>query len=266
MDQSVAAEKPGEGRAAGRRSLLGRTVRYTALAVIASMLVTAAIELVFVVPFIPDVDLWIGMAIGAGVALLTATPTIYIFLSMQQRLTELLGQVHHLAGHDDLTGLRNRRSFLAEAARGYEASGRPAALLLIDIDHFKAVNDDYGHACGDAVLQRTAAAVERVAETTGALSARLGGEEFVLMLTIEKTEDAALVADAVRRYVEAQQVNYLGARLSVTVSIGVAAAPGGFRTDWLMSLADKALYRAKAEGRNRVVWYPAQAAAARAAE
>jgi diguanylate cyclase (GGDEF)-like protein len=161
-----------------------------------------------------------------------------------------------LAAIDWLTGVYNRRHFeslaRAELARS-QRYVRPLSVLVIDVDHFKAVNDRFGHAAGDRVLQ-TVAAICRAAKRDSDVLARLGGEEFALMLP-ETTEEAATqFAERLRHQVSECAPSIEGEKLNLTVSIGIASA--NLRTagiEALMRSADQALYEAKNAGRDRVV-------------
>lgn len=173
-------------------------------------------------------------------------------------LEKQLEEARREATIDVLTGLMNRRAFdQAIRAMAGEAmnSGGPLALLVIDIDHFKVVNDTWGHAVGDAVLQLVARRLAHRARPEDR-PARFGGEEFVFLLPETTLPEAAAIGDAIRADLEAQRLvlrdtqEAIGA---VTVSIGVAVyEPGERLADWI-GRADAALYRAKASGRNRVI-------------
>jgi two-component system cell cycle response regulator len=161
---------------------------------------------------------------------------------------------------DPLTGLYNRRyalNRLSAIAEASVAGGKPFAVMVLDLDHFKRVNDAFGHAAGDAVLVEVA---KRVAAGMRARDfvARLGGEEFIVVLPETSVEAARSTAERLRRVVEATEFVLPGADapLSLTVSIGVALGGGSGRTsaDALVGLADTALYSAKAEGRNKVTF------------
>lgn len=174
---------------------------------------------------------------------------------MELKNTALLAQLEQQALTDTLTGLPNRRAFEAEgvqmmarAARG----GGELAVGVADVDHFKNINDTYGHAVGDAVLCAVAGAIRDVGRTTD-MVARLGGEEFGMLFANMTLAQAAQVAERVRAAVAATRtLTPDGVRLSVTVSIGLAQlAPDG-RLDEALREADKALYGAKHRGRNRV--------------
>lgn len=176
---------------------------------------------------------------------------------------ELVEALVDLSTRDALTGLVNRRAF--EMALGREVdrvarSGEPALLLAIDIDHFKRVNDNWGHAAGDEVLRVVGQALLDCVRPMD-LVARVGGEEFAIILPNCGVSFAETVAERVRRSAERTPV-LLGPRrqpVRVTVSVGGAYAPQWVRTTpalW-MERADQQLYRAKSEGRNLVRLEPA---------
>ncbi len=180
---------------------------------------------------------------------------------LQDELEEqAIVSVHNSAIRDGLTNAHNRRVF-DDRLRGELAfslrHGQPLSLVMLDIDHFKRFNDDYGHQAGDRVLQLVA---ERVSKTlrTEDLFARYGGEEFAVILRNTSLLDAMVVAERIRRLVEETVVPWDGGALHVTASIGLAcnhAAEGS--ADAFIGQADGALYAAKEQGRNRVVVYDA---------
>ncbi|MFO0644865.1 MAG: diguanylate cyclase [Polyangiales bacterium] len=161
---------------------------------------------------------------------------------------------------DGLTGLWNRGYFnqrLADEISGYRRHGRDLSLVLIDVDHFKRVNDDYGHPFGDLVLQRigeTLAANSRGSDA----ACRYGGEELALVLPDTTADQAEIVAERIRRAISTIELRPKGSPVSVTVSLGIASAaelvPGdeGVSAEALVARADRALYAAKHGGRNRV--------------
>jgi len=156
---------------------------------------------------------------------------------------------------DPLTGVLNRRGFFeaTEILMGRHRKGmKPISVLAFDLDHFKSVNDRYGHAVGDAVLQLFAR-VARDTMRTNDIVGRLGGEEFVAVLP-GTLKDAAAAAERVRAALAASSIERNGMRIAATVSVGVACGSPSAPIDGLISRADGALYRAKAEGRNRVHW------------
>lgn len=165
-------------------------------------------------------------------------------------------ELARLATRDDLTGILNRRALIGqlEDALGHvRRGGPPLSVLLLDLDHFKRVNDNWGHGAGDAVLCQFAALIQsRLREID--LLGRLGGEEFVLVLAQSDEEAAGIVAERIRAAVESTPFEVEGASaLHLTVSLGLAQAHAGDRrASDVLERADRALYRAKAGGRNRV--------------
>jgi diguanylate cyclase (GGDEF)-like protein len=172
-------------------------------------------------------------------------------------LQELVDALVDLSSRDALTGLANRRAFALALAREVDRvarSGEPALLLMLDIDHFKRVNDNWGHAAGDQVLKAVATALLDSVRPMD-LVARVGGEEFAIILPSCATSFGEAVAERVRRRIERMPVAIgPGEQIAVTVSIGGAFAPQWVRSTpalW-QERADLQLYRAKAQGRNVV--------------
>jgi diguanylate cyclase (GGDEF)-like protein len=163
---------------------------------------------------------------------------------------------------DHLTGLYNRRYFMNRAGEEIERSLRhqaPLSVLMIDIDHFKQFNDTYGHATGDRVLQTVARAMKNALRRPDICS-RHGGEEFAVLLPNTPGDRAFFVADRVRKTLSGTRYTGLGLPpdANITISVGAATCPRDATVlDELMELADKALYRAKAEGRDTVVLWGA---------
>ena len=176
-------------------------------------------------------------------------------------LQELVDALVDLSSRDALTGLANRRAFALALAREVDRvarSGEPALLLMLDIDHFKRVNDNWGHAAGDQVLKAVATALLDSVRPMD-LVARVGGEEFAIILPSCATSFGETVAERVRRRIERMPVAIgPGEQIAVTVSIGGAFAPQWVRSSstlWI-ERADVQLYRAKGQGRNRVCLEP----------
>jgi two-component system cell cycle response regulator len=161
-----------------------------------------------------------------------------------------------MAVTDPLTGLRNRRYVRRHLEGVLRNSG--AAVLLLDVDHFKAVNDTHGHAAGDVVLREIAERVRGHLRSADVV-ARYGGEEFMVVMSGATAEDGRLVAERLRGAIAQQPVAVEGQVLSVTASVGVAGGPAGTVADELVAAADAALYRAKKAGRNRVEIAPPDA-------
>jgi diguanylate cyclase (GGDEF)-like protein len=166
-------------------------------------------------------------------------------------------QLEQLATHDSLTGLANRRKlaerFAYEIARA-DRMRTPPSLLMVDIDHFKAINDQYGHAAGDACLKALAARLAGSVREVD-LVARFGGEEFVVLLPETSVAQSLIAAERMRCKVQAQPVTIGNDAppVALTISIGAATAAGASPTlDEILACADKAVYRAKLAGRNQV--------------
>jgi diguanylate cyclase (GGDEF)-like protein len=183
---------------------------------------------------------------------LSVASAMAIFWVEVQRMEAALTRV---AFSDALTGLPNRRAttarFQEEAARA-ERSGQPLSLVVIDLDHFKRVNDSYGHLAGDAVLKHASNTLTH-ATRPGDVLGRIGGEEFVLLLPGQGSTDAQATAERLRERLAAAVCDYQGQRLRVTLSAGVATL-GADGSDWdqLFGTADARCYRSKQSGRNRV--------------
>lgn len=167
----------------------------------------------------------------------------------QDMLRADLDRSLEMAVTDPLTGLRNRRYVRRHLEGVLRNSG--AAVLLLDVDHFKAVNDTHGHAAGDVVLREIAERVRGHLRSADVV-ARYGGEEFMVVMSAATVEDGRLVAERLRGAIAQQPILAEGRILDVTASVGVAGAAAGTAADDLIAAADAALYRAKKAGRNRV--------------
>jgi len=208
-----------------------------------------------VLPWVPGAPVFdsVWMTVLSFEGLLLTIAIAFIFLAMAKERTEFLHKTASLV--DPLTGIANRRAFLEageELARRLESDPRPASVLLIDLDHFKSINDNYGHAFGDRVLQifaKTANAHIGPLDLVG----RLGGEEFAVLLHDANHDRAIVVAEEIRHsFAEnARQVD--GLNVGATASVGVAVSGNGpLDVHALLAQADQALYHAKERGRNRV--------------
>ncbi len=164
-------------------------------------------------------------------------------------------RMEHAALTDLLTGLPNRRAgmeALAKAWSGSQRNGQPLAVLEIDVDHFKSINDRHGHAVGDVVLQQVAKGIQGAARRQDSVS-RVGGEEFLLVCNDAGPKTALLAAERLRRTVSELEIHTAGLGIRLTVSIGVAnREPGMVDPDQMVQAADRALYAAKNAGRDRV--------------
>jgi len=194
-------------------------------------------------------------------SLLYVTVIGYFMMGMAKERADIANRRAALS--DPLTGVGNRRGFLAAAERALAAGrGGPAALLLFDLDHFKAINDRHGHAVGDDVLIGFTD-VLRAELPAAAVVGRMGGEEFAVVVAGPESAAALSTAEAVRtRFARDWNVR-AGRALEATVSAGVVVDPAcGVGVGALLSRADKALYRAKAAGRDRVLAADAEPVAA----
>ncbi len=172
----------------------------------------------------------------------------------------MFNKIKTRANRDGLTRVYNRRSFderLVEEFKRHQRLNNELSLLMIDLDHFKAVNDTYGHMAGDMVLEQVARIFETTFRATDFI-ARYGGEEFVILLPHTNEEQARMLAERVRVNIEESTMTYQGVSFNITASIGVSSIrPGCLDKDTeVVRKADEALYKAKMNGRNRVVIFP----------
>ncbi|MGH6641708.1 MAG: sensor domain-containing diguanylate cyclase [Bradyrhizobium sp.] len=195
---------------------------------------------------------WIGAAMIALILFVVGT-TLFLAREIGRR-AQAEEKLEELATTDALTGLKNRRKFDIEIDTEWRRAARnrtAIALLMIDADHFKAYNDNYGHQAGDQVLVGIAICISDSVRRAGDCAARFGGEEFAVLLPGVSAADAFVVAENIRRKVElwSEDPNV------TTVSVGVASMMPSAALDWpdLIEAADKALYAAKANGRNQTV-------------
>jgi diguanylate cyclase (GGDEF)-like protein len=210
------------------------------------------------------------LADGARVQIGGATTLKFVWADVLEARWQL--KIAEGALQDPLTGLYNRRHFeerLGSELASAQRHGRPLSLLLVDVDHFKQVNDDHGHLAGDEALKMLAFVLRGAIRKEDVL-ARFGGEEFVVLARETALAGARALGERVRKAVERSRCAWQGSDLSLTVSIGVTVSIGlaefvaGRSERELIEAADRALYLAKQAGRNRVIaMTPAAAAAAR---
>jgi len=187
------------------------------------------------------------------IVIIVGYPLAYFFLSQNVRLRAMAVELDRAARTDDLTGLYNRRTFFCECESAIRGLGE-SAFLYIDIDHFKKLNDRFGHAAGDSVLRKFGDVVSDCVRG-GDVAARLGGEEFGIYLAHADLGNALRVGERIR-----QRSLRIGPAVGlddvrVTVSIGIAMRDQGQTLDELMQLADESLYAAKEQGRDRIVFH-----------
>lgn len=181
-----------------------------------------------------------------------------LLYNYSRKLREQKKLLRHLSVHDELSGLYNRRYWQMAAQEWFEqpwCSNQQGVLLMLDIDHFKSINDQLGHAVGDAVINRVGQVLQDQMRTSD-LAGRLGGEEFGVLLPSATLSEAKQIAERLRTQIT-KETDPITTPLSSTVSVGIAARTGDDMTlqDWLIR-ADRALYEAKNQGRNRSVIAP----------
>jgi diguanylate cyclase (GGDEF)-like protein len=235
------------------RRFNGLPIAWQVAAIVAAAVVGSdLLTLLFYSIFFAD-RLLLDLVLTTVIVVVVATPLAYYFIGQNVRMTRLAADLALANRSDDLTGLLNRKTFMAEAQAMIATEAASAGVLLfIDADHFKSVNDTLGHAAGDAVLRELAGILADLTEE-GDLAGRLGGEEFAVFLAHATGEDATRLCDSIRA--RAREIaRRLGLRgLTVTVSIGVAVHEGGQSLSELLLRADKNLYAAKIGGRDRAV-------------
>jgi len=181
------------------------------------------------------------------IPLLVSIPVATYLVRQHSRIAALNAQLNELVRRDALTGLLNRRAFLAAAE-----SGGKGALILVDADRFKAVNDTWGHPAGDSVLVQIASRLGTAAGP-GAIVGRLGGEEFAVFVPGLAAPQAATLAEALRAIVADRPVQHDHVAINCSISLGLAMVePETVRLAEAMTVADAALYRAKSLGRDRL--------------
>ena len=186
------------------------------------------------------------------------TCTILVFVLLFLRQLKIRKKLLLLAKTDTLTGLLNRSSLFQEGQNLIQTSRdkqNELSILLFDVDHFKLINEQFGHQCGDLVLIKIAELVNETMRSRD-IFARLGGEEFVALLPNTDIDKAKAIAVRVMEKIEQYDFNALGVNEKITLSIGVANSKGaGMVFDVLLHAADLAMYQAKAQGRNQMVCY-----------
>lgn len=197
---------------------------------------------------------WWGVWVRV-VFLLASAPLCGVLFLLAWVLMRRRKALRALVLTDALTGLANRRAFMTQLTREahrHERSGRPLSILILDIDHFKRINDEWGHATGDEVLVQVGRLLQQHTRDRVDLAARIGGEEFVVLLPETDLQGAQLVAEKVAMRLREQRVEARGGSVRVSVSMGVTQYTGG-DPDLALRDADRNLYRAKEAGRDRIV-------------
>ena len=192
-------------------------------------------------PFLPD-ELHARLLVGQRI------------VELEARLTAALETMQHQASHDALTGIRNRGAVLTALQRELDRAERhpgPLSVILLDLDHFKLVNDTYGHLAGDRVLLEVARRMQSAVRSYDAVG-RFGGEEFLIVLPQTDSAAALTIAHRIAESIRAAPVHAGTVDIPMTASMGVASSSTHTDMQTLLHAADCALYDAKAAGRNRV--------------
>lgn len=228
--------------------------RYMAVGSMLSVLLPSTLWLLFQGGVIP-----IGMAACAIIFMVASLRTtgvlataLYRSFQLTHELERARADYEQQARTDALTGLNNRRAFFDQGAQllSYcERNDMPMSAVVLDADHFKAINDSHGHAVGDAMLRHLAHLMQATLRKSD-LCGRIGGEEFAILLPDTSLQAACILAEKLRQVIMESPLAYKEVTYPLTVSVGVSNEGGGL--DGLIHRADVALYRAKAEGRNRV--------------
>lgn len=195
-----------------------------------------------------------AMLVAFCIPAFVAPPSFLYYAWVARRMEQLNQQLDHLARKDPLTNLDNRRAFVERASARLQ-SGEAHMLVMVDLDHFKRINDSLGHAGGDLALQH-AGAVITGAGPQDALVARLGGEEFGLLFALKDgtREAGETIVEAIRQRLEALPLITPAGLTRMTASFGIAISRADESLDHLLCRADNALYAAKHAGRNRLAF------------
>jgi diguanylate cyclase (GGDEF)-like protein len=241
------------------RALLGPTRvsalarRYLALVMMAPYLL--GLGIVGFTPDAADISIVILIVVCSQTVGLVVAFLALSFCDLERRSNVLQRRTEKRATRDGLTGAMNRAGFAGHAIREIDQNRRTrstVSLLFVDVDHFKCINDTYGHKAGDQVLKRIMC-LTRSCLRSGDTVARWGGEEFVVLLPAIDLNGALLIAEKIRHRIGVEHLDELATGLQVTVSIGCAEMNSCEGLDELVARADRALYTAKHRGRNRTV-------------
>ncbi|HEY8162010.1 MAG: diguanylate cyclase [Methylocystis sp.] len=222
---------------------------FTAIAIAVALMVTVA------------TSLWAGAPMGLPlirsivIPLMLAPWMVWTIARFSLRLEEMRIELERLVREDPLSGALNRRGVMEFANKAFaeqEEIGLFSA-VVIDIDRFKDINDNYGHAAGDAVIARVVEIARRIAGGKSCAVGRLGGDELVVLIVGQSLEETMITAERLRQAIEHTVFMHEDRRLMATTSIGVAAAdPADQSAEAVLRRADQSLYAAKSAGRNRV--------------
>ncbi len=226
----------------------------TVVAAVASVLVATA-AILTLNQYGLDIRLDLALPLTACIALVVAPPISWILVGIMLRIYRIEEKMRNLASYDSLTGLLSRHAFFENANRSISLANRHRAafaVLIIDLDHFKSINDRFGHPAGDAVLKLFADVVNSVARRSDIVG-RLGGEEFGMLLPSTNTAEAQEFCERLHDAIGKAVLKYQNSMIPYTVSIGLTASSIGSldSIENLLAHADLALYQAKRDGRNQ---------------
>jgi len=232
-----------------RREAIKLVVIYTIIAIVVAVGITALTN------WLTDTPTGLSLIRAVAIPLLLAPWMVWTVADFALRLHETRVELERLARTDPLSGALNRRG-LAEFADKAFAELRGAgrfSVIVLDIDRFKSINDNFGHAAGDALIARVAEMVRRIVGCDQCAVGRLGGDELVALIVGKSLEDALMLAERLRDAIENTAFIHDETLLRVTTSIGVSAAdPRDKSAEDVLRRADQSLYAAKTAGRNRV--------------
>lgn len=204
-----------------------------------------------------------SVVLAATVAAILSSAMGYRSSLILQRLALIRAELWRVSRTDQLTGLLNRLGFAEAAQTAIQDANRenvPTVAMMCDVDRFKNINDEFGHQFGDAVLAEMGNLLSHYSKNRSMIVGRHGGEEFVALLFGSEAEEAMQTAEAIREACAARDIMHGGVSTRVTVSIGLSLSDRHPMLDILLRDADRALYHAKENGRNRVVLMPVAAA------
>ena len=243
---------------AGSALTVYSAIRYFSVSAVAIILLPITLWFLFLADSrsIMMSALGIIFMVSAYRATLVLSDTLHFSYMLTHALGRAKEEAEKLASIDMLTGINNRRAFTELAKNQVEYCKRheyPVSAIILDADHFKNINDTYGHASGDAALQNLSNILQNLTRASDVIG-RIGGEEFAVLLTSTNVKDAMLVAEKLKNWIADNPVHIDDEYFSMTVSIGVAS-DDKYNLELLLNNADKAMYKAKRAGRNQVICF-----------
>ena len=236
-------------------------IAITVVSWLTSIVVTLIVTYIFA-RFGTDLDIVSHLTIATLVPLILAPPISWFIIGLFLKIDRLEVEMREAATYDSLTGLLNRRAFMDQGNFVYHLALRERfgfSVLVVDFDHFKSINDEFGHASGDRVLETFGKVADKVSRRSD-LVGRLGGEEFAFLLPNTSAEQAWDFSERLHEAIKNTIVEYDGFAIRFTLSIGIAAFPKGRveNIEKALGMADKAMYQAKNNGRNQSAIYSAR--------